>query len=242
MEHIIFSKMLLFSSVYHHHKIRALECGVRSVFRRIWEDPSRIASERLRFPSIASMLTMTDEDFWAVAGSEPTLTDVVTAMYRRRELPMRALALNIATIKKAEGDDGLSVKFQGLTEFPERQRDIGDTIYQMLDAEHQDSTYGVWFDFPKTPEVGSDAKKTMVDRGDAYVPLKEFFPTDDWVAAYSDNKLTAHVFYDPPEVPRHAVSAKAREYFFDRYQITCKEIAVDMCFNEDEDDIEEISR
>jgi HD superfamily phosphohydrolase len=233
MEHIIFSKMLLFSSVYHHHKIRALECGVRSMFRAIWNDPSRLSISALRFPNMASILTMTDSDFWTLAKMDPVTSATARALTERRELPMRALALNMATIDQEKSDRVGSYKFQLLNEFPAKQREIGDTIFNLLSTEDQVSQFGVWFDFPRTPKVSSDAHDTRVDRGDEYVRLETFFPTPQWVAAYTDNKLTAHVFYDPPEAKRRTVASKAREYFREVYGLVAKDIAEEGCFKED---------
>jgi len=47
LEQIVFNKMLLFPAIYHHHKVRALECMVRSIFETIWEDPDKIRDEEL---------------------------------------------------------------------------------------------------------------------------------------------------------------------------------------------------
>lgn len=35
LEQIVFNKMMLFSTVYHHHKVRAAECLFRSIFEDI---------------------------------------------------------------------------------------------------------------------------------------------------------------------------------------------------------------
>ncbi len=77
--------------------------------------------------------------------------------------------------------------------------------------------------------MSSDSGDTRVDRGDEYVPLEAFFPTPQWVAAYTDNKLTAHVFYDPPEDRRRVMAARAREFFHDGYKLVAKDIAEEAC-------------
>jgi HD superfamily phosphohydrolase len=222
-EQIIFSKMILFSSVYHHHKIRALECAVRAVFRKIWDDPSAITEPKLQFRKLASILEMTDDEFWVLARRQESLAPLVRALYERREPPMRALALSLPTMSNR--DAGLAMKYQEISEDPARQNEIGKTIQAMLPKDDQVLPFGTWFDFPQSPKVSKDAKATIVDRGDTYVELTDFFPGDEWVGAYQDNKLTAHVFFDPPAEPRRRVSEKAREYFQATFALEFNDIA-----------------
>jgi hypothetical protein len=234
LEQIIFNKLLLFSSVYHHHKIRALECATRAVFRRIWRDPHAIGNAALRFPNIGSLLSVTDEEFWTLAMMETELQPLVAPVARRRDPPMRVLALSLPTIDQDgwPANDGRRIKYQELAFHPEWQRTVGDTIQGMLDKADQDHPYGVWFDMPKSPPVSDEAKKTWVDQGDELVPLTAYFPGDEWVATYSDNKLTAHVFFDPPEDARRRVAVHARAFLRESYGLVCKPVAEEMCFKE----------
>jgi len=63
LEQIIFNKMLLFPAVYHHHKIRAIECMIRSIFETIWEDPDAIIDEELRFMRLRDFLKVSEHAF-----------------------------------------------------------------------------------------------------------------------------------------------------------------------------------
>lgn len=129
-------------------------------------------------------------------------------------------------------DDARRYQYQDLALHSERQRHVGDTIQAMLEADDQSYPFGVWFDMPKSPPVSDDAKRTWVDRGDELVPLTSFFPSDEWVASYTDNKLTAHVFFDPPQEPRRRVATAARMYLQKTYGLVCKDVAEEMCFKD----------
>ena len=53
LEQVTFNKMMLYPAIYHHHKIRAIECMVRGIFEYIWDSPDRITQfPTLRFSSI----------------------------------------------------------------------------------------------------------------------------------------------------------------------------------------------
>jgi HD superfamily phosphohydrolase len=39
LEQIVLNKILLFQAIYHHHKVRALECMVKAIFDVIWDNP-----------------------------------------------------------------------------------------------------------------------------------------------------------------------------------------------------------
>ena len=46
LEQILFNRMLLYTAIYHHHKVRALECMVKAVFEQIADHPEDIQHER----------------------------------------------------------------------------------------------------------------------------------------------------------------------------------------------------
>jgi HD superfamily phosphohydrolase len=234
LEHIIFSKMMLFSSVYHHHKIRALECSVRSLFRKIWQDPTAINDVVLRFKSLGSLLTVTEDEFWVKALAEPRLRDAVAGILYYRQVPMRSLALGMATIEDHESGKDKVRKLWDIEQFPSRQREIGDTIQGMISGGSPD-LFGVWFDVPTTPSVSRDAKKALVDTGDQYVSLHHFFPSDEWVDAYTDNKLLAHVFTDPDNTKRVAVSKASWRYFKDTMELPLRDRAISRCYKDADD-------
>lgn len=235
VEQIIFNKLILFSSVYHHHKIRALECAVRSVFRKIWSDPSALNDERLRFPTIASMLSMTDEEFWVRVRDEPSLRPYALPVSKWRQPPMRALALDAHTLDRDAWPrtDIRRGNYHDLAYRAADQRRVAEAIQQSLDSGDQDYPYGVWFDMPAVPPVTTDASQTWIWRGDAFALLTSFFPEKEWIGAYTDNKLTAHVFFDPPEEPRRRVGEAALSYLNREFGLVAKPIALEMCFKDD---------
>jgi uncharacterized protein len=227
MEHVIFSKMQLFSSVYHHHTIRALECGVKSMFDRIWADPSDIADVTLRFPYIWSLLTMGEDEFWVRSSSEKRLAGHAHALWSGRVPMKRALALGMSTVEPQSRD--AAFKLWSMEPFPAQHRTVATAIQGMAQGISSEPLFGVWWDMPSSPGVSGDATKTMVKTGEEYVPLDHFFPAADWVSAYGNHNLMAHVYSDDND-SRPSVTSAAIQYFSDAYGIQLKPLARDQCY------------
>jgi HD superfamily phosphohydrolase len=233
LEQSIFSKMLLHSSLYHHHTIRALEQAVRAIFEQIWMNPSEIRVEQLRFPSIASMLAITESDFWVLASSEPSLADRVKQLWKARRPPKRALAIGMATVD-SESVEPLRKLWEAWELDPSHGANAARAIRGLLDASQSVGEFAIRVDLPRRPQVTSDAKKTRVDSGDSYVALEDYFPTGDWVASYSDRQMLGHVYVDDEISLRRSVTKAAKAYFESKYSITFKDLAVTQCYKDGE--------
>ena len=210
LEHILFSKMLMHSAVYHHHKIRSLEQLVRVVFELAFARRDDLQEPLFALDRVSDIWRLSEAEFFAFGQREPVVSEYV-AMIRDRQLMQRALSLNITTIEKGPNMEGLR-RFQNLfadPNAPEIARYLEAAVYQSLSPEIRGTIDErlLRFDFPNSPSLSDDAEQcnVLVRPGEART-LKPFFPIEDWTASYSDNKLTAHLFLAGDRSSRAAVA------------------------------------
>ena len=228
LEQILFSKMMMFAAVYHHHKIRTLEAMVRAVFETASANREDINEPLLRFDKITDMWRLSEADFFSLGTREPILGDQVRRILDRRLLH-RALAINISTVKREPQNAGRYQQFQKLSAAPRAHhtlRRIANAILAEIPGEHRRPSHDIWLDFPRTPPLSDDAEQCVVLVGDGEKKsLNEFFPTEDWVATYTDQKLTAHLFYGGNLKSRTAAADAGEIVFAELYGLTLTEQA-----------------
>ena len=200
-EQILFGKATLYSTVFHHHKVRAAECLFKAITERMFETSTGIDGGPFEDPS--DMLRLVDADFtkWVTREPDP---DVVTddrtrhllGLLGRRELPVRIYKISARTIEGSSlqelfryrdpSPDTTGSAYAGLLEIRKaiagRVRDTtGDpTVYEDE----------VWIDLPRRPDLGYG---TLIDRDDQLVELSDVFPTHQWVEYYKQHRYVGYV-------------------------------------------------
>lgn len=226
LEQVLFSKMMMHSAVYHHHKIRALEQMVRVVFEVAHSNRSKLIEETFALSRVSDIWRLSEAEFFALGLREPELREYV-AMIHDRRLMQRALSLNITTITDSSNEDN-RMRFQSLfadtgdTDEVEDVKDLQDAVWSRLgnDVKMGLDKRLIRFDFPRSPRLSNDAEQcnVLVSKDDVRT-LKPFFPIEDWTASYSDNKLTGHVFSIGDRNAREAVADAGGEVLKEAYEI-----------------------
>jgi len=235
LEQVTFNRMLLYPSVYHHHKIRAIECMIKSIFEIIWEHQDDIRDSRLKFENIIDFYKLTDLQFIDAIRMESNLGAISDIGNRliNRDLFKRCLVLFHSYIEgKRRKYKWKDLKKLSYEETPEQIKEIRQWIYDELPrkVKSEISLQDVWVDIPKPPTVQKDADLCFIDIGtDKLMPLNEFFPHREWTMAYDINKLKGHVFSISDKKVREAVNRAAikvfeskRIKFEERATIECK--------------------
>jgi HD superfamily phosphohydrolase len=93
LEQIVLNKILLFPAIYHHHKVRALECMVKAIFEVIGANPDKKGrNKRLRFDRISDFLKINEFDFFSLGLSDSELAPLFKRLLSR-DLLKRCLVL-----------------------------------------------------------------------------------------------------------------------------------------------------
>ena len=239
VEQMHFSKLSLFPAMYHHQKVRALECMVRGIVEKIWEAGDDIEEPQLRLRNVTDFLRFSDMEFLTLARREPLLRRQ-TARLVNRNLLRRALHISTSVIEPELLDTNYSdlVKLgSGDPEAEQHIRILREEIFEQIPkAARTDPITGepldvsdLWLDIPKAPEISQDIMRCYVVSGAKLIMLSDLFPIAAWLDAYAANKWTAHVFGFPDEDHLRTVNRAAIGVLENRFQIKFSPRATEEC-------------
>jgi HD superfamily phosphohydrolase len=227
LEQILFNRMLLYTAIYHHQKVRALECMVKAVFEQIADHPEDIQHERNHFNSIVDFLRLSEGAFFCLGEQEPSLRARIETMANRRTLK-RCLQISRATI--APSRSTAIVDLKKLATEPARLRDLRELVFDRLPKHRQRSIHDLWVDVPKGPNIDKDAQQCyIVDGFTEPRTLRYVFPIQEWLESYEVNKWKGHVFYVDEEGYRDAAAAAAATQLRLTYKVRLKPEAWTQC-------------
>lgn len=216
LEQILITKLILFTSVYHHHKVRATEAVVLALFKKLKERRGTLKHKPLEFAQFTDFLRMDDPRFFIWAADEEGLDKIVEGI-TNRELLKRCLVLCRQSVH-----DSTLQNFIKITSPSERKSDkvrkIEQEIFDLIPRKFQTDRDKLVLDFPKFPNADEEAGSIFIQVSRDAEPklLKDLLPADDWLRSYIVNKYRAHVFYVSDDKKRQAAANAAEEVFFKR--------------------------
>jgi HD superfamily phosphohydrolase len=223
LEQIIISKLMLFSYLYHHHKIRCVEGMYHEVLKR-WRDlpPSgHRGKELFRLDHPVCFLSISDRSLfpgeWPPDNKgDKVATEIINRLVRR-DLYKRALVISRIFISdidtNANAKNGFSRLLVSATS-PEETENLRTRIFEeaqkiMLSKRYKEHTkdlrrnfkmHHLLLDVPKSPTI-EETEGVMVpislkvgSHEMDFVPLTEIFPIEKWVDAYNAIKWRGHIF------------------------------------------------
>ncbi|WP_206808411.1 HD domain-containing protein [Paradesulfitobacterium ferrireducens] len=223
LEQIVFNKMMLYSSVYHHHKVRAAECLFKSIFDEIMDNNLEVYE--LKFDSAADFLYLTDDDVYGLAKGKTDLVVKFTNSLLHRNLPKRALVVSGRTVDNHEKLEW----FMRLAEKPEEVNMLRQAISDKTSefGEKVPVQY-IWVDVPSGPKYKEGYWPIKnVGGDDTHLPLRKIFPVDDWTKAFSENKWNGYVFTLPKY--RSVVYNAAKSILEDVYELKLNNFSKLLC-------------
>ena len=223
LEQIIISKLMLFSYLYHHHKIRCVEGMCHEALRR-WIELSKEKSKAKKVPALghpASFLNLSDRSLltnaWPPEVEGDKIAGEILNMLTRRELYKRALVISRLLILDIHTDEKVNLGFGKLLLCGTNRADrdalrhkIFDKALEMMlskrckertkELRRRFKIHHVLLDIPRGPTV-EETRAVMIplssDVGGSdtqWVPLSEVFPIEKWVDAYNAIKWRGHIF------------------------------------------------
>jgi HD superfamily phosphohydrolase len=209
LEQILFNKVLLFSSIYHHHKVRSALCMLKSIFEIIHDQTLQI--DNRAFDQAIDFLAIDDYDILSSFAKEPFLKEVIGNI-RNRQLLKRALIISRKSVKNPLAYE----KLIKLGEDPKMIRTLrGLIVDEMATLGKKCSVYNLWIDLPEPPRLREPSHTLVRLGGTNYVMLDKVFPADWWLNAYGETKWKGHVFCPPEKSIREVACAASRKIFSD---------------------------
>lgn len=212
LEQILFSKMTLFGSVYHHQKVKCLDHMVRSICRYMAEHPNAtdfsIGSRKITFGQPIDFLYPTDAEFFNQV--EPFGDSFVDGMIDRindRSLLKRALAISRRTIENWSSGGGATgepsdarAEFIMLEGRPRRVEQLEAEIHKNLPPKAQKNCDKgeILLNIPAPPKIKTENAYVQKQPGGPIENIEEYFPVNRWTESYASNKWNSYL-YAPPE-------------------------------------------
>ena len=238
IEQILFSKMTLFPTVYHHHKVRVCDCMFKGVIEYICKKGMKFERSvddmpiSVDFSSPAHYLYFTDFDFydWSLAKEDDNLHQLLHNLIYRRLLK-RAIVISRDTIKK-ECRERIDDYQKYVAEPVEKE---GMDYYRWLSKQIWEKAGSpglfeqIWVDCPKDPKFdeASDTWISPLGAGQMPMPITEFFNVDKYADQYKHRKWRSHVFCRPEDVEK--VSAAVVTVFKSEFGIEFETLAFHLC-------------
>jgi len=224
IEQLLFSKLLLYPSLYHHHKVRASTCMFKSIFEIIKDKDLEIDGKR--FDNPVDFLEITDDYFLSIK-NKPLIIQPHLRNIRNRFLLKRALVIcgdfldpvNPTTVKNYKD-------FLKMMEEPEKIRDLRILISDEIDGLTE---YDVWVDFPKPPSLREASQCSIQIKADTYKTLDDLFPTSGWLNTYLEHKIRGYVFCPPIKTLRDQVHKITRKILKNDFNIELTEDCLHQC-------------
>jgi HD superfamily phosphohydrolase len=230
LEQIIISKLMLFSYLYHHQKIRCVEGMYQEALKRLIE-LSKQSPRAGKLPALdhpVSFLHLSDRSLapsaWPIEIPGDKALGELREMLMRRELYKRALIISRLFVLNLDTDPQVKsglLSFIACGENAEERdalrKKLAEEAHKIMalkrhkeKAQELRRSFGIQHllvDIPKSPTVEETEAVMILVSSQAqgpdaqYVPLIDLFPMDKWVEAYNAIKWRAHVFTVQEAVP-----------------------------------------
>lgn len=181
LEQILFNKVLLFSSVYNHHKVRGSFLMVASLLREIRSRQWTVNDIRLKFA--VDFLRL---DEYGLLNSKQINEELKARVRNLRE----RILLKRALVIPPEARGG-PVSQQMFLELEQQQSKKNAMELELAQKAGCDT---VFIDFPPKPRVEKIGEQSMVKLSeDTAVPLSKLYPTSRWIKGYSQYRHRDYV-------------------------------------------------
>jgi uncharacterized protein len=204
IEQIIICKLMLFSYIYHHQKVRAAEGLLGKMLKRAeryWRSMGNTDEEILK-----TFLAMTDASLDGFAYSDSENVGLAKCGYRllNRLLPREVYKLS-KTVSHAEGAL-ISNYFSKLEDKSKRtaaiqalEDAIGEELLKLsthLGTSPEDALWnaGAWVDVPKVPKFEGVSDLVGRTKDSPGVPISEVFPIGHWTQAYEAHRFFVRIY------------------------------------------------
>jgi HD superfamily phosphohydrolase len=205
VEQLLFARMVLYDTVYNHHKVRAAN-SLFQAFLKKYCDKDVWPTKSKKLNSISSLLEIDESEFFGHNYSDQEVREYVRC-FRSRILPERALVITPRTLVDRDSHTKWSNR---CSDFVSRedpvarcnsQKFFSDLRSKIMHYAEEAGASGIqsediMIDIPEPPKYGRLGSDTLIQIVEEYVePLKNLFPFQKVVNNYSTQyKYRSYVF------------------------------------------------
>lgn len=212
IEQIIFSKMMLFSFVYHHQKVLATD---ELVFDMLMELLIEAPKGQININHPLDFLRYTDYDLLSRNLEGPS--DKFNRIRRKliyRDLPKRCFVLNKEFVNNFENDESIKKSYGKLLSklrgIPDEVNNIRSEVLKILQERFKLSNVSIddlYVSYPKIPQMDEAASAPVIDSNGEIRAMSEYFhDLEGWQKTYDLKKLRGY-FYAKDTIRKQACQA-----------------------------------
>ena len=216
IEQLLLAKVMLYSSIYHHQKVRAIDNMIISILRMVIDEKIEINGDKIS--SYVDLLKLDDYDLLKLSADNPKIDELCSKLKTRHTFK-RCFVISPRT--KEKGYENQFNNIIALSEYPSVIRQLNLELAEIIGDGCTE--FDVAFDLPKTPNLGETSQE-IIKIGSEFISLKEVFPESGWLDSYIANKWKGHIFANDEYRERACVAGKA--LLEDRFGIKFNDSAI----------------
>jgi HD superfamily phosphohydrolase len=228
VEQILFSKMLLTTALYHHHKVRAIESMLTEALRYITTTQSSFLGRQIGSP--ADLLYLDDVHVLAASRENGTAGDLISDILDRK-IVKRALVISAEAADREDQHAKYFLLVKEMMRSQEKRETLKNQICGELATRGVTLSDGervrIYVNFPKPPSFSEPSYTYVLRENGIPTQLDELFSMETWLEAYRQLFWRGHVF--APESIRAKVDVTARRVLERDYGVHLSDIALDQC-------------
>jgi HD superfamily phosphohydrolase len=211
LEQILFNKVILYSTIYHHHKVRALACMIKGIFE-ILQDKN-LQPDGFTFSLASDFLRI--DDYYVLSRLKAIGDSDIS--FRLKNLENRRLLKRALVISRVFLEDPMLFDMLlKLREKPDKLRELRELIVDEVSKRGCEcDVYDVWIDLPDPPFLREPSQCFIQLPDKSYTTLDKIFPAEWWLKAYEITKWRGYVFCPPRLELRDLVDEASRKVFED---------------------------
>lgn len=237
-EQIIFSKMLLYSLIYHHQKVKSCDCLLHGLTEYIYKNSIPINGIFLTNP--ADFLYLTDNDIISCSHNDSFIQKTLKNL-RERRLFKRAVVICKDTISNYDENIYFLLR---LNEDPNELFKLREAIRDELpnDLKRRYNVYEIHICLPQLPSL-REASQTFV--GGSYstgvkrtpITIDQIFPLSGWLSAYANKQWRGYIFCPDDDQLLKAVYKIAKKIFKEKYNLDLNKKSLEYCHRDEDESI-----
>lgn len=198
IEQILFNKMMLSTSLYNHHKVRALECMFKGIFEACHD--FKLKMNGRYFKEVTDFLSVSDIEILTLEGKPDEIKPMIQNI-RNRDVLKRAVLISKHTIdfKKDKSAEPYEKDYFDLLNKADnnhaKMKEVRETIAQEIKGNA--TPYDIWIDLPPEPSFAEVSRTVIRTVDNKRTVLEKIFRMDLWIKGYRENKWKGHIFCPP---------------------------------------------
>ena len=217
IEQLLLAKVMLYSSIYHHQKVRAIDSMIISILRMAIDEKIEI-DEDITINSYVDFLKLDDYDILKLSTKSPKMNELCKQL-KTRQTFKRCFVISPRTRENRYENQFNDILT--LSDCPSKIRQINKKLAERIGDGCTE--FDVAFDLPKTPKLGETSQE-IIKMGKEFIALKKVFPEKDWLESYMANKWKGHIFAN--EKYRKKASLEGKALLEEEFKMKFNETAI----------------